>query len=334
MKIDFNDLSEIDRTACEWVSIINSDGATDDELVRFEEWLRADPAHAEAFAHYEALFADIAELKDLEYLVEPAATGKPAGFTDHLVAAVRAAFARPLLPVATMAAVMALAVAGVVLLRQPSPPQSYVTRIAETRDVALPDGSVLTLGARSSAEVDFEKNVRKVSLLKGQAFFDVASDPARPFIVQAGDAAVEVVGTRFDVKLVEQETHIAVVEGLVSVRESTGRAGEAKLPAGEAVSVSSGEISQTHSVGADAIEAWRAGRLVYDNAPLREVVADINRYASRPLALASSVDGGLTVTGAFTASDVNGVIRALAATHDLEVVPDLEGVRILQPKKQ
>lgn len=334
MNNDFNHLSEIDRAACQWVSIINSDGASDEELRQFGDWVGADPAHAAAFAHYEGLFVDVAELKDLEYLLEAAAGRKHAGVIDKLVTAMRGAFAHPLIPVMGIAAIIALMVVSQVLLNPSINPHSYATHIAETRDIALPDGSVLTLGARSVAEVDYKENVRSVILLNGQAFFDVTPDPARPFVIQAGRASVQVVGTRFDVKLISQETHVAVAEGIVSVRGSTDRAVGVQLFAGEAVSVAGGDLSEVHSIDVDAIEAWRKGRLIYDNAPLREVVADLNRYASRRLALEASVDETLTITGAFKVSDVDGVIRAVAATHDLEVIPANDGVRTLQPKKR
>ncbi|MEM9617504.1 MAG: FecR domain-containing protein [Pseudomonadota bacterium] len=324
---------EIDREAGEWLAIVNSDGAGDEELSAFERWRASDARCDAAFSRLEMMFNEIGDLADLEYLIDAPVRAQRADASPGILEQLKGWLARPLIPISAVAAGIAVMVMVANLSDAPMEPQRYATSTAETRDITLADGSVVTLGARSAAEVTYEDDRRRVALLNGQAFFDVARDPERPFVIAAGGADIKVIGTSFDVTLIRNETRVGVVEGVVSV--SAHDAAAARLTAGQALTVTdNGVIGEVRLADLETLTAWRDGRLVYKNAPLGDVIAGINRYAARPVALSPDVDDALTITGAFRADEAEAVIRTVAAAHDLSVDPNIDGTRILQHNQE
>lgn len=327
----------IDHEAYAWVALAHSDGASDEELAELDAWLAADPRHAAAFSRLETLFNDVGELKDMAHLIDAPAVSETSraegGAFGKLIAHVKGALARPMFPAGALAAGLAAVVFIVAVLPSPpAEPRRYATAIAEVRAISLDDGSTITLGARSVAEVTYADETRRVALLNGQAFFDVARDPGRPFLIDAGAADIEVLGTTFDVTLLGDETRVAVVEGLVSVASSDTATAQKQITAGEALSATRAGLSEIRTANIEILSAWRDGRLIFENAPLSEVIASVNRYTARPVELAPDVNAALTVTGAFSADDAEAVIRTIAATHGLAVEPAIDGVRVLTPR--
>ena len=326
---------DIDREASKWLAIVNSDGASNEELVTFERWRAGDPRREAAFSRLEVMFNEIGDLTELEYLIDTPAPNQRTATSTGILERLKGWVARPLIPIGAIAAALAVMVVVANLPNASLEPQRYASSIAETRDVTLADGSVITLGAKSAAEVTYEDDQRRVALLSGQAFFDVARDPGRPFVITAGGANIEVIGTRFDVTLIRDETRVGVVEGVVSVSTHDERSAAAQLTAGQALTVTdNGVVGEIRLADLDTLTAWRNGRLIYKNAPLGDVVTSINRYTSRPVALAPEVDDALTITGAFRASEAEAVIRTIATAHDLSIEPNIDGTRILQQQKE
>lgn len=335
MADDMKTPQEIDREAGEWLAIVNSDGAGNEELDAFERWRASDARCDAAFSRLEMMFNEIGDLTDLEYLIDAPVRAHRADKAPGILEQLKGWLARPLIPISAVAAGLAAMVMVANLPDAPLEAQRYATSIAETRDVTLADGSVITLGARSAAKVTFEDDRRQVALLNGQAFFDVTRDPERPFVIAAGGADIEVIGTRFDVTLIRDETRVGVVEGVVAVNAHDDPGAAARLTAGQALTVTdNGVMGEVRLADLETLTAWRDGRLIYKNAPLGDVIAGINRYAARPVALAPDVDDALTITGAFRADEAEAVIRTVAAAHDLSVDPDIDGTRILQHNQE
>lgn len=163
----------------------------------------------------------------------------------------------------------------------------YHSEIGELKKIELPDGSKLTLGPNSLINVSFSELNRKVELVLGEAYFDVAKSPDRPFFVEADQTSVKVVGTRFDVRRLAQTTSVSVVEGVVQVfngKESARLALPSVLPttllAGQyAKSDGKTDIVAQEALVREDLAAWLDGRLVYKGAELRDVLADANRYS-------------------------------------------------------
>ncbi|NHF74742.1 FecR family protein [Paracoccus xiamenensis] len=187
-------------------------------------------------------------------------------------------------------------------------PSDYRTRTAETRTIQLADGSVISLGARSAVEIDMSGAERRVQLLSGEVFFDVAPDPQRPFIVSTRDVSARVLGTAFNVQLSADTTQIALEHG--SLHVSAG--GDATLAPGDSVTVShdTGQIQLGH-VAPDQIASWRDGKIFVDDMPISAVVEQIRRYHPGWIRLSDGHLGRQRVTGLYDLSDPDKALQAL-----------------------
>lgn len=316
--------NRIEAAARGWAVYLHSGDARPEKIAEFNAWLAADHVHSLAFRRYEKLMSDLAlipELGDVEIAPGPVPT--PAW--------------RPLVhrPQQLMAAIalMVMVVGGAVIGLGVSLPGSsvadpaYETMIAEIRDIHLADGSVVTLGARSRIEPAFTETMRIVKLQEGEAFFDVASDPARPFYVEVGDRLIRVVGTRFDVRQGPETVRVAVVEGVVEVLQAeTPQQAEASrevieknvLRAGDEVVARIGSLEAMLGAIEPAEAApWRRGWLTYENASLAEIVSDANRYSRRQIILDEEGIGDLRMTAAFSVEKIDQFAAGLEVTYGL-----------------
>ena len=196
----------------------------------------------------------------------------------------------------------------------------HETVVAEIRDVVLADGSVITLGADSRIEVSFTDEERRVVLLAGEAFFAVEENTRRPFLVTAGQTIVRVVGTKFDVRLRPEDVEVSVLEGVVEVSRAGEDAGPRSAPATvETLTVGEGVSAPQSTARLERLDtdpkragAWRRGRLAYEDASLREVVADANRYYEPGVVIVSDSIADLRVTASFSAAQVEQMVAQLA----------------------
>lgn len=296
-----------------WLRRFEANGDVD---AAFEHWLAADSAHADAYARLAATWEEMGASPQLAALADPDAAPRGRRFTS-----------RPL-----VLGAMALAAGLSAFLLIPSvidPPQArYATEIAELERVTLADGSVVTVGADSQIEVRMTAQERRVRLRGGEAFFEVSHDPARPFYVEAGDAQVRVIGTKFDVRRTTDSVAIAVREGLVRVRRAQGEVG--LLRAGERVDIvrptllSSPPPPTIAPINAAPAGAWVSGRLNYNDARLADVVADINRYYEPGVRLDSDARE-LRVTAGFATSEISDFMELMSDVVPVDVERRADG---------
>jgi transmembrane sensor len=182
----------------------------------------------------------------------------------------------------------------------------------------LDDGSRIEINTDSRIRVSVNGLRRKVWIDQGEAYFDVAPDPGRPFVIQAGERQVTVVGTQFSVQREGHGVLVRVAEGQVDVQGRfdgrTVRAG-----AGDEVRVEGRRLTRVRR-GLDAIQGelgWRSGRLIFQDATLGEVAAEFNRYNTRKLRLADDEVGAIRVGGAFAASNVAGFAGLMTESFGL-----------------
>lgn len=212
--------------------------------------------------------------------------------------------------------------------------ERYATRTGENRTVALADGSRLTLNTatRLRAAPDGQ---RKVWLDRGEAYFDIAHDPAHPFVVEAGTSRVTVLGTRFTVRRDGESVLVLVEQGRVRVSARDAalapeqvvelvRNQEARAEAGH---IRRAERSQVQT---EQRMAWRAGRIVFDGATLGEAVAEFNRYNERQLVLADRSAAALPIGGSFAPSNLDGFVRLLEQGFGLQAQRGSERI-VLSP---
>jgi transmembrane sensor len=218
-------------------------------------------------------------------------------------------------------------------------PVTYETMKGERSTIALEDGSTLQLNTGTRVVATLGGDTRRVTVEQGEAFFDVKRDEDRPFLVDAGDTRVKVLGTKFNVRLGASTNVVSVLSGLVSVSHRSDRDGEdtreiALLQAGERALHDPGTRSAV--VGAfdqSAAMAWRTGKAVYHELPLADVVADLNRYFDAPLEIADEDLAGLPVTGTFNLTDQDVVIDALESAFSLMAVKRIDGVVLLYARR-
>ena len=318
--------------AHEWHARIEAGDMTRDDRRRFARWLAADPRHREAYERAVRLWGEVSAL---DHAALPPVAFRPL-LRERFIAWCHVGWG----PWSLRIAGGSLALAAVVLVMLQVVPfgffdpsaEHFETAVAEIRAVTLPDGSVVTLGAKTRLSVAMDPQARRVELHGGEAFVDVAKDPARPFTVRAGETDVTVLGTAFDLRQVDRVLRVAVVEGLVEVGPAAPEAEQpqAELTAGQQVSVSEdGALGPITAVAPDRLGAWRRNRLIYVGASLSEVVADANRYHDGWIVLRDQGAANLKITGAFDATDIDGMLATLVDALPITIWRPFDAVTLI-----
>lgn len=209
-------------------------------------------------------------------------------------------------------------------------PSAYQTGIGEHRLVTLEDGSEILLGGKSAVRVDFSNDARVVVLDSGEALFTVAKDVKRPFKVRVSNALVTAIGTQFNIRKATNKVVVSVTEGVVHL-SSYNDVGDLKLlapdivrkelTAGQQVSYGErGEVSGIEETSVSKMVSWRDGQLIYIEEPLREVVADINRYYDGELVIEDSTVADLLFTGTVRKDEIVDWLGGLTAVFPVRIV--------------
>jgi transmembrane sensor len=208
----------------------------------------------------------------------------------------------------------------------------YTTGVGEQRLIRLADGSKVRLDTATKIKVRLDRGTRRIRLESGRAFFDVAHDAARPFIVDAGQASVRALGTRFDVRQDAGVTRITLVQGRVEVRgHAQAATAPVQLRAGQQITADQA-VGAPQSADVGAATSWISGQIVFHAVPLRQAIAEINRYSLRPVALDPAYRGQAPVTGIFDAGDVEAFANSVGALRGLEVEHLADGTLLLSPR--
>ena len=198
------------------------------------------------------------------------------------------------------------------------------TASGENRDVPLSDGSVVSAGAQSVLWATLTGDSREVTLERGEAFFRVAKDSARPFIVKTGTTTVAAVGTAFNVRRAGERVVVGVSEGRVKVdaRVCADVHSHRRISSvGQQLSIDATTGSASiQTVDAIGIAAWREGILQYRDEPLRSVIADLTRYSARDIVIANPQIADLRITGTVFANEVDSWLQSLETALPVRVV--------------
>jgi len=225
-----------------------------------------------------------------------------------------------------------LALLGAVLWLDPAyHREHYLTAVGEQQTLHLADGSEIRLDAASELVVSWHLRSRQTELKRGQALFAVAPMTWRPFLVDAGPAAVRVVGTRFNVSRLDDAVTVTVAEGRVAVR--TG-ADAVLLEANRQVRVDGGRSGAVVKVDAAEALAWEHGELVFESTPLSEVLGVIQRYHDKPLRLQDPRIGRLPVSGVFDSAHVERLLALLPNILPVTVSTAADGSRVIAPRSK
>ncbi|WIO73621.1 FecR domain-containing protein [Porticoccaceae bacterium LTM1] len=231
----------------------------------------------------------------------------------------------------------------------------YVTRTGEQKVVTLPDGSVVTMNTGTQLLVDMEEgNERLVILGRGEAYFDVAADPDRPFSVKLDGRVVTVLGTEFNLSKQADGFTLAVVEGVVTVHRENEPASASALDAiaeiGQEVlvkesaqrrfkagmaarfSVEHQSLTAFRPVDMARLIDWKSGVLRFENVPFNEVIMELNRYSAKKILIQDSSLMDLNVFASINIDDISGGLSALEQALPIKVVHQFDRIHIVSPK--
>lgn len=223
-----------------------------------------------------------------------------------------------------LAAALLLAVlAGWYVLLQP---QRYESALGEQRSFSLKDGSRVTLNTASKIEVRLKSTHRVVRLLRGEALFEVAHDPSRPFDVVTNHTVVRAVGTQFNVYQETEQTIVTVLEGHVAVVARPALV----LGAGERLLITQdGVMTREEGVNVTAATRWTRNQLIFVRRSLGEIADELNRYNRDRIEIRSPTLQSRKITGTFRANDAGSFVAYLAGIPGVSVESSRAGDHIV-----
>jgi transmembrane sensor len=325
---------QIEDQAAAFLARRDSGDWTDTDQAFFDEWLAGSTARRVAVLRLEAVWEEARRLKALSAglqsdVVPPPGEWQSSPFFSRSQPDRKPRIAHGARLSAAAAAILVAVGIGAFLTFTPAG-ERYATPIGGVATVPLQDGSNITLNTATQVRVELTSSERDIRLDAGEAFFDVAKDPKRPFVVEIGRKRVVAVGTRFSVRRDGDAIRVAVTEGEVRVEDTgaplqvrtefpMGAAPRERETAGMLLSAGSvastgksGLLVQEKSVGEVEGElSWRQGYLTFSDISLAAAVAEFNRYNSHRIVIADPRVAALHISGTFRATNYQAFIRVL-----------------------
>ena len=316
-RIDQNVLDQ----AYAWVVALRRENIEEKNLEDFSDWLMADECHQtawdQALEFWQTLGAS-AQLPLDDLLAEAPRQESPA-VTEPGLLEKWGSLWKP------VALAFSLAIVGFVAVFNLQPQgQLYSAETGQYLAVTLADGSVVELNTDTEIAVSLRDSSREINLLRGEAFFTVASDSERPFTVSVAGATVRAVGTAFNIyRSSEQSAIVSVTEGIVRVEEAGGSsvstAQSQLLTVDEAIVIDSVRGLSQSDVQNDQATAWRRGQLLFDNTTVSDAVEMLNRYLHKKVIVADDVSKNIRISGTFSSRQKRETLAGVAQALGLEL---------------
>lgn len=307
--------------AQDWFLRLTCGTPQESDLAAFRAWHDADASHRAAFAEVRELWNDLGALHPA--LAAPAS---PPATRPTVIALEVARRPRRSRTRAVLGGLLAACLALVAVFAADLPTRlqaDFRTAVGERAEVVLPDGSTAYLNTDSAIALDYSEERRRVTLLRGEAVFDVSKDPARPFDAEALGGRATALGTAFALRRQDEDAVVTVIEGRVGVASPAGAEDlppAVRLRHDQQVSYRRGAApGPVIAVDAAAVAAWRRGLIVIDALPLSDALAELDRYHPGRIVLLGGAGREERVTARIAFDDIEGGLRALAAVHGLQV---------------
>lgn len=285
--------------ALEWFVLLQDKTVNADDRHAFSVWIASDPAHRLAYERAQKLWQRFDTVKpEYDRLRHPKRVNRRGVVLGGLAALV-------LLP-------------GAFIMSRRGLFATYRTDVGERQSFKLADGSTVELGSYSALSVDFADDRRNLMLHEGQAFFQVASDHSRPFVVSAGGGTITALGTAFDVKLTDQAVTVSVLEHAVSV--AFGQIDPLRLNEGWQMTYGAEEAPLPQRADRQIVEAWRNDRVIFEDVPLERVLKELERYRRGSIVLTDTEIGNIPVTAIFDTRDAEAALTTIAETLPIRVL--------------
>ena len=319
------------RTVEAWLVRMGRPQVSARDLTAFEAWLDRDPARLDEYQSLKATQRETRVLKadltaEMSKIPRKPRVSRPGSAGLWIGGPVLAALS---------VAVLLVAVWPRLPSSSPADPMAgtavYSTDVGEIRELRLADGSQVTLDTESSIRVVLADDVRHVVLDRGQAYFDVFHDKARPFEVGLADRRVTVTGTRFTTALSGGAASVALLQGSVSLSSKSGPV--LHMRPGDAVSYRAGLPSQTLGhVNPAETASWRNRLLVFRDEPVSQVLAELSRYTPVRLKMDDPGLGRLRVTAVFPLDDGSSIVERIDQLLPVSTMSAEAGVVTVHPE--
>jgi transmembrane sensor len=301
-RVSQNIEDRIAEEAARWVARLQSSDATDQDRQEFQLWLDRDAAHQAAYGEFKNLWAD---LKDVPI---------PSDRLKKLRMSRRAA-------TSSIVSIGIIAILSVTLYRMGFVDHmraDYYTVVGEVRSVTLADGSRVDLNTDSAITVRYSQGERTIQLLRGEAFFDVARNPERPFVVDESSLQATALGTQYSVRAASDDSlgTVRVERGRVEV---TSHQQQVVLEAGDAANLTAKGVFAVTKADVANETAWRTGKLVFSGQPLHEVLATLERYRRGRIVVLDNAAADQQVSGIFDLKDTDQALRVLEESLPVSV---------------
>jgi len=299
MVIEPRSARNVDAEAAAWLARLQGPARNADVEAAWKAWLRADAMHRQAFERATEIWE-----------VVPGAISARTPIT----AAQPPRFRFPALATA-LAAMLLVVGAGIFTLMFQAP--VHQTGIGGQQIVMLEDGSRISLNTDSRVTVLYSDGERRIRLDRGEALFEVARNPLRPFIVDAGNDHVRAIGTAFVVRRhIGRTIEVTLLEGKVDVFDKKR---VALLSPGERVTIGGTPKPVIDRPPQETVAAWRRGEVVFEDVALAQALAELSRYSKSPIALSDPALGRLRISGAFSTGNIDEAVTAVALLHRLKI---------------
>lgn len=296
----------------QWQAILGSDLLSDNRRREFEAWLAEKPEHAAAWQSIndfwtgldELTLADISDHDSAQVLqFTPLKSDKspPRIFKTGLALA-----ASLLLTLSLFYQQLDFYLAD------------YRNSVGRQQQIALADGSGILLNTASALSVDFSAQRRTVTLHDGEAYFTVAADPNRPFVVQTAAGQIQALGTAFDVKQHGGHVSVTVFEHAVKITNAAGQVAE-KLAETRQLDFTRNSLTAAAQVDLQRAAAWHRQRMVFQDQTLADVVAELERYRPGKIVILGDAIKNLPITGVFGITDTDIALQAIEQSLPVKV---------------
>jgi len=326
----------VKEEAAAWIIKMDQAPLNDEETKQIQQWIALSPFH-ESYIHKLAknwdsmsVLSDLAEL----FPIEPESCNVDS--TETLFFSIKKFLQLKWL---TPIALVTLLIFITPFYFQDHTHQ-YSTQIGQRSDVTLDDGSKVSLNTNSHIEVDFSGELRAIRLLKGEANFNVAHNPNRPFVVYAGSGVVWAVGTMFNVRYKHDDVHVVISEGTVKIYAESNiderlkeklsySADDSNQKLGKEVIAVAGHevlynktIKQLNILGQDELDkkmAWHDGIILFEGESLAQAVEEISRYTRTKIVITSTDLNELPIGGSFNTTNIDASLNSLSKAFDIRV---------------
>lgn len=330
---------DVRARAAAWIARLDRDDVSDVDRSEFAAWLAANPRHRDAFESLDGLWSELGALEALARDSAQDFKGEPS--PPLLGRRVSRRGAAMFIPAAAAAAIIGVGAALTIQLMPrwgAAATHEYETARGGQRLITLADGSTVNLNSDSRLEARITPRSRDLRLVRGEAYFQVARDPERPFTVFAANGAVRAVGTAFGVQVRDQQLKVTLTKGAVEVaafkqplRTSEWRS-YADVPRSSVrtMTVRSANVQAlvaqqdvaTQEIAAEEADrqlAWRDGYIIFAGETLPSAVQELSRYSDMEIQIADPHLNSLRIGGQFKVGQIEPFLEALRETLDVRV---------------